>query len=62
MNSSEDIKSWIGKSIKNEDSVALLCLGDTSLFASSRNILRIIKKNYPEIMTKIIPGISSVSI
>ena len=51
----------IVKSIKNYDSVALLCLGDTSLFASSSNILRIIKKNYPKIITKVIPGISSVS-
>ena len=34
----------IVKSIKNQDSVALLCLGDTSLFASSSNILRILKK------------------
>ncbi|MDA9746493.1 SAM-dependent methyltransferase, partial [Prochlorococcus sp. AH-736-K20] len=39
----------------------LLCLGDTSLFASSSNILRIIKNNYPEIITKTIPGISSLS-
>ena len=51
----------IVKSLKNHDSVALLCLGDTSLFASSTNILRIIKKNYPEIITKIVPGISSIS-
>ena len=51
----------IVESIKNYDSVALLCLGDTSLFASSSYILRIIKKNHPEIFTKIIPGISSVS-
>ena len=51
----------IVKYIKNYDSVALLCLGDTSLFASSSNILRIIEKNYPEIVTKIIPGISSIS-
>ena len=51
----------IVKSIKDYDSVALLCLGDTSLFASSANILRIIKKNHPEIITKIIPGISSIS-
>ena len=49
------------KSIKKNNSVALLCLGDTSLFASSSNILRIIKNNYPEIITKIIPGISSIS-
>ena len=51
----------IVKSIENDESVALLCLGDTSLFASSSNILRIIKNNYPEIITKTIPGISSIS-
>ena len=51
----------IVKFIKNGESVVLLCLGDTSLFASSSNILRIIKINYPEIITKTIPGISSVS-
>jgi precorrin-2/cobalt-factor-2 C20-methyltransferase len=49
------------KFILNGESVVLLCLGDTSLFASSSNILRIIKHNYPEIITKTIPGISSVS-
>jgi precorrin-2/cobalt-factor-2 C20-methyltransferase len=47
--------------IQNGNSVVLLCLGDTSLFASSSNILRIIKHNYPEIITKTIPGISSLS-
>ena len=51
----------IVKSIVNNESVALLCLGDTSLYASSSNILRIIKNNYPEVVTKIIPGISSIS-
>jgi len=51
----------IVKSIKNYKSVALLCLGDTSLFASSSNILRIIKNNHPEIITRTIPGISSIS-
>jgi len=49
------------KFIENGESVVLLCLGDTSLFASSSNILRIIKHNYPEIITKTIPGISSIS-
>ena len=49
------------KFLKNEESVVLLCLGDTSLFASSSNILRIIKHNHPEIITKTIPGISSIS-
>jgi len=51
----------IVKFIKNGQSVVLLCLGDTSLFASSSNILRIIKHNYPEIITKTVPGISSLS-
>jgi len=51
----------IVKSIKNGESVVLLCLGDTSIFASSSNILRKIKQNYPEIITKTIPGISSLS-
>jgi len=51
----------IVKFIKNDESVVLLCLGDTSIFASSSNILRIIKQNYPEIITKTIPGISSLS-
>jgi len=51
----------IVKFIKNGESVVLLCLGDTSIFASSSNILRIIKHNYPEIITKTIPGISSIS-
>ncbi len=35
--------------------------GESVLFASSSNILRIIKNNYPEIITKTIPGISSLS-
>ena len=51
----------IVKFLKNRESVVLLCLGDTSLFASSSNILRIIKDNHPEIITKTIPGISSIS-
>ena len=51
----------IVKFIQNGESVVLLCLGDTSLFASSSNILRLIKHNYPEIITKTIPGISSIS-
>ena len=51
----------IVKFLQNGESVVLLCLGDTSLFASSSNILRIIKNNYPQIITKTIPGISSLS-
>ncbi len=51
----------IVKTIQKGESVVLLCLGDTSLFASSSNILRIIKNNHPEIITNTIPGISSLS-
>ena len=51
----------IVKSIRNNESVALLCLGDPTLYASSANILRIINNNYPEIITRTIPGISSIS-
>ena len=51
----------IVKSIRNNESVALLCLGDPSLYASSANILRIINNNYPKIITRTIPGISSIS-
>ena len=51
----------IVKAIKNHKSVALLCLGDPSLYASSSNILRIININYSDIVTRIIPGISSIS-
>ena len=64
---SEPIEVWsnaadtIVKFIKSNKSVVLLCLGDTSLFASSSNVLRIIKKNYPDIITKTIPGITSIS-
>ena len=47
--------------IKNGESVVLLCLGDPSIFASSSNILRIVKKNHPDIRTNTIPGISSLS-
>jgi len=56
-----DAVEKIIKFIQNGESVVLLCLGDTSLFASSSNILRIIKHNHPKIITKTIPGISSVS-
>ena len=51
----------IVKFIQNGESVVLLCLGDTSLFASSSNILRLLKNNHAEIITKTIPGISSIS-
>ena len=51
----------IVKFIQNGESVVLLCLGDTSIFASSSNILSLIKNNHAEIITKTIPGISSIS-
>ena len=42
--------------------VALLCLGDTSIYASSFYVKKEIKKNYPQIKIKTLPGISSVSL
>ena len=51
----------IVKSVRNNKSVALLCLGDPSLYASSSNILRIIHNKHPDIITGTIPGISSIS-
>ena len=51
----------IVKNIRKKNSVVLLCLGDTSLFASSSNILEIINKNHPDIVISIVPGISSLS-
>ena len=41
--------------------VALLCLGDTSIYASSFYVKKEIKKNYPQITIKTLPGISSLS-
>ena len=41
--------------------VALLCLGDTSIYASSFYIKKEIKKNYPQIKITTLPGISSLS-
>ena len=55
--SAEKIVFYLNKNI----SVALICLGDTSIYASSFNICDEIKKNFPEIKIKIIPGISSFS-
>ena len=42
--------------------VALLCLGDTSIYASSFYLKKEIKKNYPYIKIKTLPGISSLSL
>jgi len=42
--------------------VALLCLGDTSIYASSFYLKKEIKKNYPQIKITTLPGISSLSL
>ena len=42
--------------------VALLCLGDTSIYASSFYLKKEIKKNYPQIRITTLPGISSLSL
>ena len=42
--------------------VALLCLGDTSIYASSFYLKREIQKSYPKIRIKTLPGISSLSL
>jgi len=48
--------------IKRKQPVALLCLGDTSIYASSFYLKKEIKKNYPQIKIKTLPGISSLSL
>ena len=48
--------------INRNISVALLCLGDTSIYASSFYLKKEIKKNYPQIIIKTLPGISSISL
>tara|TARA_Y100000589_G_scaffold155677_1_gene148268 strand:- start:160 stop:918 length:759 start_codon:yes stop_codon:yes gene_type:complete len=52
------IATYINKNL----SVALLCLGDTSIYASSFYLKNEIKKNYPQIKITTIPGISSLSL
>ena len=48
--------------IKKDLPVALLCLGDTSIYASSFYLKKEIKKNYPQVKIKTLPGISSLSL
>ena len=48
--------------INKNQPVALLCLGDTSIYASSFYLKKEIKKNYPKIKIKTLPGISSLSL
>ena len=52
------IVEYINKNLK----VALLCLGDTSIYASSFYLKKEIKKNYPQIRITTLPGISSLSL
>ena len=42
--------------------VALICLGDRSIYASSYYLKKEIKKNYPQIKITTLPGISSLSL
>ena len=51
----------IMKCLANKKSAVLLCLGDSSIYASSSYIVRKIIRNYPEILVRQIPGISSIS-
>jgi len=48
--------------ITRNKKVVLLCLGDTSIFASSSYIINEIEENYPQVKINLIPGISSVSL
>ena len=48
--------------ITRNKKVVLLCLGDTSIFASSSYIINELKENYPQVKINLIPGISSVSL
>tara|TARA_Y100000589_G_C27036149_1_gene581157 strand:+ start:165 stop:920 length:756 start_codon:yes stop_codon:yes gene_type:complete len=52
----------IASHINKNESVALLCLGDTSIYASSFYLKNEIKKIYPEIKITTVPGISSLSL
>ena len=48
--------------INKNQTVALICLGDTSIYASSFYLKKEIKKNYPQIKITTLPGISSLSL
>ena len=48
--------------INKNQTVALICLGDTSIYASSFYLKKEIKKNYPHIKITTLPGISSLSL
>ena len=48
--------------INRNHPVALLCLGDTSIYASSYYLKKEIKKVYPKVKITTLPGISSLSL
>ena len=52
----------IFENITRNKKVVLLCLGDTSIFASSSYIVNEINENYPQVKINLIPGISSISL
>ena len=52
----------IFENINRYKKVVLLCLGDTSIFASSSYIINEIRENYPKVKINSIPGISSFSL
>ena len=52
----------IVENITRHKKVVLLCMGDTSIFASSSYVIKEIKENYPQVKINLIPGISSVSL
>ena len=52
----------IVENITRYKKVVLLCMGDTSIFASSSYLINEIKENYPQVKINLIPGISSVSL
>ncbi len=56
--SAKKITEYLNRNI----SVSLLCLGDTSIYASSSYIKNKIKEIYPSMKIKTIPGISSLSL
>ena len=58
----ESAAEKIIENINKNKSVALLCLGDPSIYASCSYIADAIKKFKPEIKINIIPGISSLSL
>ena len=57
-NAAKQIISYLDKNY----SVSLLCLGDTSIYASSSYVAKQLKTFKPQIPIQVIPGISSISL